>query len=240
MNTNDLREEIKLRLTGGILELELDDTTIDRLINSSLREVQRYINTTKLITIPYSKCIDLKSTEDPLTKNNIKVNAIVGVYRTHGSTDNAESTDPMMMSMWQMLGGYGNGFDITNYTYNYLSYNTLNQIRNTLSSDLSYVYDKPTEKLYINSSTAPKDITIEYVPRFDSVEEITSDYWVDILVRLAVASAKVIVGRIRSRYTQANALWTQDGETILAEGITELTELREHLKANEDLLLPID
>jgi hypothetical protein len=95
--------------------------------------------------------------------------------------------------------------------------------------------------LYINVATnTPVRVTIEYVPRYDNVEEFVSDYWIDMLVRLCVANAKVVVGRIRSRYSQANALWSQDGETLLTEGTTELTELRNYLQANTQLIYGID
>ena len=46
-------DEIKLALTGGVLELEVDDAVIQKIVNSALREVQRYICSTKLITIPF-------------------------------------------------------------------------------------------------------------------------------------------------------------------------------------------
>jgi hypothetical protein len=49
-----------------------------------------------------------------------------------------------------------------------------------------------------------------------------------------------MLGRIRTRFTQSNALWTQDGETILNEGKEELTALRERLMTNDNLILPID
>ena len=61
-----------------------------------------------------------------------------------------------------------------------------------------------------------------------------------ILMRLSIALTKVTLGRIRTRYTQSNALWTQDGDTILAEGREELTNLREALLANSELCYPID
>lgn len=51
---------------------------------------------------------------------------------------------------------------------------------------------------------------------------------------------KVVLGRIRTRFTQSNALWTQDGEKMLEEGNTELKELREVLRANSNLVYPID
>ena len=83
-------------------------------------------------------------------------------------------------------------------------------------------------------------ITIEYIPRYNDVSEIISDYWIDMLIRLAVALTKVTIGRIRTRFTQSNALWTQDGELILEEGNTELAELRQHLMENSQLVYPID
>jgi len=46
-------DEVKLRLTGGVLQLEIDDATIMKIIDSAFREVQRYIDTTILETIPF-------------------------------------------------------------------------------------------------------------------------------------------------------------------------------------------
>ena len=86
----------------------------------------------------------------------------------------------------------------------------------------------------------PQYITIEYIPRYDSVEEINSDYWLDVLTRLSVGITKEVVGRIRSRYKQTNAEWEQDGETLLEEGKTELSELRAHLIENSQLIYPLD
>jgi hypothetical protein len=83
-------------------------------------------------------------------------------------------------------------------------------------------------------------ITIEYIPKLKSVEDIKSDYWLDILIKLSVALTKVVLGRIRTRFTQSNALWTQDGEKILEEGNTELKELREILRINSNMVLLID
>ena len=101
--------------------------------------------------------------------------------------------------------------------------------------------DKSSNKLYINIATAkPQKITIEYIPVFEDVSEIKSDYWIDIIIRLATAIAKVTLGRIRSRYTQSNALWTQDGQTMLEEGNAELNDIREKLQASTQLCYPID
>lgn len=230
-------DEIKLQLTGGVLSLELTDANLANVVNSAFREVQRYIDTTRLITVPFSSCIDL---------TNFKSSAIVKVYRSQGyngdqSQDATLYTDPMYAAQWQLLCGSGNMYNLNDWVMNYAAWNTMLQIRNTTSTDMAFKEDKDAKKLYINVGfDKPASITIEYVPVFDSVEDVTSDYWIDIIVRLSVALTKVILGRVRSRYTQTNALWTQDGATLLEEGNAELTDLREKLRVSSQLSYPID
>jgi hypothetical protein len=232
------KEEILFKLTGGVLECELDDKALTQVLNAALREVQRYIDTTVIKTIPFENCIDL---------SDYNVSSVSRVYRAKGfmANESSESTptpaDPMYASQWQLLSGTGNMYNFNDYVYNYAAYNTLQQIRNTTSTDLAFRYDKSSNKLYINIATSkPQSVTIEYVPRYKDVSEITSDYWIDIIVRLATAIAKVTLGRIRTRYTQSNALWTQDGQQMLDEGNAELTDIREKLQASTQLCYPID
>lgn len=241
MDINTYREEIKLELTGGVLDLELDDKALDMIINKSLREVQRYISSTVLETIPFAKCIDLSA---------YKINSIINVFRADGYINDGDSTiasngyapaDPMQSSQWQMLAGVGNLTNFSNYTLNYLSWNTLLQIRNTISTDMAFRYDPNTKKLYINASTGfPSRVTIMYIPRYEDVSEVISDYWIDVISKLSIALTKMTLGRIRSRYTQSNALWQQDGATLLQEGTAELQALRQHLVDNSLLMFPYD
>ena len=63
------------------------------------------------------------------------------------------------------------------YVLDYAAWTTLLQMRNTTSTDMSFKYDKASNKLYINiASNTPNKVTIEYIPRFDSPEELVSDY----------------------------------------------------------------
>ena len=71
MNRQQLRDEIKFNLTGGVLECDLDDVSIDMVINTSLREIQRYIDIVKFVTVPFKRSIDV---------SKWKVNSIVKVY----------------------------------------------------------------------------------------------------------------------------------------------------------------
>ena len=234
----EIIEEIKLELTGGVLELEISDDTIGKLVNKALREIQRYIDETKLVTVPFSKCIDL---------TGFKSSSITQVYRAEAIGDSGtganSGVDPMWAQQWTVFSN-GNGsamYNLNNYLLNYMSYSTILQVRNTLSTDLYFKEDKHDNKLYINvSGNTPATITIEYVPLFEKVEDIQSDYWIDKLVRLSLALTKINLGRLRTYSKQSNALWTLDGETILAEGTEEAREIREELKGNSNLFFPID
>lgn len=244
MVLSDYRDEIKLKLTGDLLETELDDNTIDRIIKSSLRELQRYISSSNLITLPYKPCIDLSKPSDT-NGNQLYVNSVIMVYRTEdlagGGSGLGSTSDPMLVAQWQLLSGMGNLNYFQDAVANYGAWTTLQQIRNTTSTDLSFRFDKTTNKLYINvSEGTPAKITIEYIPVFKDVSEVTSDYWIDILLRLSLAQTKVALGRIRTRYVQSNALWSQDGDTILQEGKEELDNLRQMLLDNTELWYPVD
>ncbi len=238
MTLQEFVENIKMELTGGILELEIDDDTIGKIVKQALQEVQRYIDETKLVEVPFASCIDL---------TGFKHSSIIKVFRTSpigdlSNTNNGiSSIDPMYAQVWLAYSNGGSMYNLNNYLTNYMSYNTLLQLRNTTSTDLAFKEDKHDNKLYINVSGGnPQSIVIEYVPIFEDVSEIKADYWKDILQRLALALVKRVLGRIRTFAKQSNALYTIDGDTMLEEGNRELSELREILRNNSMLFLPVD
>jgi hypothetical protein len=68
-------------------------------------------------------------------------------------------------------------YNLQSYLYQHMAYATLMQIRNTLSTPLDFKEDKHGNKLYISATGENiQSITIEYIPIFHSVDEITSDY----------------------------------------------------------------
>lgn len=237
MKTIDVVEEIKLELTGGLLDLEIEDVQIELAIKKALRELQRYWDESSFVTVPFESCIDLN-------KYQLDSCAIVKVYRMtgmgEGGSDITAMTDPLYAQQFMIFSNAGTMFNLQDYVMNYAAWTTMCQTRNTISTDLSFREDKHNHKLYINSMSAPGYITIEFIPKLNSVEDIQSDYWQDILVKLSTAIVKVVLGRIRTRFTQSNALWAQDGEKLLEEGNTELKELRELLRVNSNLIFAAD
>lgn len=231
-------ENIKLVLTGGILELEIPDETLSKVLKRALQIVQRYIDSTELMTVPFARCIDISNSE---------ISSVAKVYRVEGTMGDTETgisqstIDPMYAQTWMAFTNGGTMYNFNDYLLNYAAYNTLLQVRNTTSTDMAFRQDHSAGKLYINPAfDRPNYVTIEYIPVYKSVEQIKSDYWIDVLQRLAIAETKIILGRIRTRYTSSSSLWQQDGEALLNEGITEEKELIDRLTVNSQIIYPID
>lgn len=238
MKLEEILDEIKLELTGYILDMEITDETLVQVINKALRELERYWDETTLLTCPYASCIDL---DGEFFRE--KVSSIVKVYRTEGVGDNTGLSvlnDPVQMAQFAIFSNGGTMYNLQDYVMNYASWMTMYKIKNTMSTDLAFKEDRHNKKLYINNYNAPRMITIEYIPKLKTVEDIQSDYWLDILIKYCIALTKIVLGRIRTRFTQSNALWTQDGDKILEEGNTELKELREILRVNSNMVYILD
>lgn len=238
MKLDEILDEMKLELSGYILDLEITDETLVSVVKKALRELERYWDETTMISCPFASCIDL---DGEFFRE--RVSSIVKVYRTEGSGDSASFSvmnDPIQMAQFAIFSNGGTMYNLNDYVMNYASWMTMYKIKNTMSTELSFKEDRHNKKLYINNYNAPSMITIEYIPKLKSVEDIQSDYWIDILIKYCVALTKVVLGRIRTRFTQANALWTQDGDKILEEGNTELRELREVLRLNSNMVFVLD
>lgn len=239
MKLEDILDEIKLELTGYLLDMEINDETLVAVVKKALRELERFWDETTMITVPFASCIEL---DGEFFREN--VSSIVKVYRTVGVGDSSNISvmnDPIQMAQFAIFSNGGTMYNLQDYVMNYASWMTMYQIKNTMSTDLAFKEDRHNKKLYISAANgSPGMITIEYIPKLKSVEDIQSDYWIDILIKYCIALTKIVLGRIRTRFTQSNALWTQDGEKILEEGNTELKELREVLRLNSNMIYIID
>lgn len=233
---SDYVNSIKLQLFAGILEPELNNDTIEKLVSLSLAEMNRYYSVTDVIEVASADCIDLST--------HPEIDTVINVFRpTAVAFNNSQSNsivDPIYMSQLQMFN-MGSSYYNNDWIYNFNNYTQLQRLQNTLSTDLAFRQDKRSNKLYINYAQGrPSTITIEYIPRLMDPSEVTGDYWEDILMRLSLAHTKIALGRVRTRFTQDGAVWRGDGETILNEGQQELSALRDRLRDHADMVMPID
>jgi len=98
MELSEYIDQIKFQLTGNILENELADDGFKKILEFSLRELNRYYDATALVEVQGKSCIDLTEVEE---ENNIKISSVSNVYRVDavGSTSNAvTSSDPMFVA----------------------------------------------------------------------------------------------------------------------------------------------
>ena len=79
-----------------------------------------------------------------------------------------------------------------------------------------------------------------YTPEYESVEEITEPFWQNLLMRLSLARAKEMLARVRGKYTLNSATYNLDADQLMSEAQAELSEIRQYLNSNADILLPID
>jgi hypothetical protein len=112
--------------------MEIEDATIKQVVNKALRELERYWDETTLITVPFASCIDLEG---------FNSSSIVKVYRTSGLGGAEGGTgmiDPAYAQQWMIFSNAGTMYNIQDYALNYAAWSTLNQVKNTISTDMAF------------------------------------------------------------------------------------------------------
>lgn len=217
---NDYVNYVKVQLGGTVVDLAIEKDLPYIVEKIAFEDLKNYINTIYKMTVAYTPCINLAG------KNvaNVKY-----VLRNINNSTSITGMDTNLF-IYQTQGQYGiNQFAKDQITYNLL----INQVKNTISTDMDFNYDKVTEVLYIYSQNPiPSAVTIGYIPEFTNVNQIYSPHWMSYLKRLSVAYAKEAEGRIRSKYTLNSATYQLDGNTLLAESQAELSQIRDELNNN--------
>lgn len=269
LTKNEYAKFIIAQLGGTIVDIELEQD-VETFIDMSLIQLKPYMNTTKLMTLPMSGVIDLTgkgvytvvhvfrgsaSSVPSLTGNNSTTNSgimdgnVTGSDSTtlgDGSTqltlshDGSWSSDSYLFNP-NIFNYYGllNGTSTTDsIAITMLTTQIINTVAGGSSSDIDFYQDG--DLLYVDVKGGDSEITIQYLPDYQSVEEVTEPFWINYILNLAVARTKIALGRARSKYTGSNLPYELDGDTILNEGITELETLTSELKENHDIWYILD
>jgi hypothetical protein len=228
MTLAEYTDEIAFQLGGTVLDLEIAND-LPRCVNRAFREVKRYITTPAYMTIPWNSA----NGGNTINLKDKNVYSIINVMRS--SSYNSLSVNSL--DVFGLAQSYSAVTNLDAYMNRMLRL----QQMNTISTDLDFVWDAHRKQLSVTMNP-PYDnqITIAYVPDYQSVEEITEVYWVDIILKLSTAYAKQVLGRIRSKYSLNSAQYGLDGETLLNEAKEEITEITTYLRSNVDLAFPID
>lgn len=220
-------EEIKFKLgasSGMGIKLELNNKDLTMLVQSSLRQLTTYMDTPKFMTVPFEESIDI---------SKLKLASVVNIMRSEAPAGVMQgvSLDPFYLSGITSVQTDGN-VSAHGIMQTQIQYAVRAMMQNTVQEDLSYMTDLYNQKLFVSySGIRPTNITIIYKPIIDSVEDLPSDYWVNYLIRLAVAHGKIVIGEIRTKYSVPNSPMQVNGAETLTAGREELSTTLEELKA---------
>lgn len=226
MTTQQYVDDILLQLGNPVLEIEIKDS-ISKIVDMAFREVKHYITDTKTITLTYSNKIHID-------KEKVNINSVVYIMRSSSPNRISDFQDIMYLNSRRGMMQY---VSLTDYNRALLT----NQVKNTISTDLYFYWDKDNSDLYVNANyPKPDTISVVYIPEYTSVEDVKESFWENLIKRMALALTKEVLGRIRGKYTLSTATYQLDASQLLAESQQELQEIRTYLNDNSDMLLPID
>lgn len=217
--TKKIVQYIESQLGAQVLDLELTPGDIKQIVEQCFEELVHYMTDIYTVTVPYANCIDL-------SKYNI--DAVESVLRAQDSIQTGLVFDIYGVSLANITGT----LDLDSYTNALLTKRNLN----ILSTDMDFIWDKPNKKLYLVANpNQPTYVTINFKPEYYSVEDIREQHWDTQLRKLALGTTKIVLGRIRSKYTSNSSKFQLDGQTLLAEGNAEVQSVRQYLDDNKDI-----
>lgn len=210
---------IENNLGGQVLDLELTPENIKEIVEQAFEEIKHYMTDLYTVTVPYAQCIDLKK---------YNVDSVESVMRGQDSILTGMPFQMPAMNLMNITGIY----NLEDYTNALIIKRNLN----TLATDMDFYWDKPNRKLYVYANpNIPTAVTINFKPEYFSVADIRESFWETQLRKLALGMCKIVIGRIRSKYTSSSAKFQLDGPTLLSEGNTEVQQVRDFLQNNKDI-----
>lgn len=210
-----------------------EQVDISQAVDIAFNELREYMKTPCNKTVPFATRLDLKA----LGINTVNVLYVQAAEPRIGLSLTAIDSSNVFQvaAAVNISSGYGNGNTLNIDPI--MSQLALQQTRNALSTDLQWSYDQPNQVVYVtHRAPIPATITIRYVPIFSDVSEIVEPTWINYMLRLGLAYAKISLGRTRSKYVIEGSNVTLDGDNLLTEGNAELEAIRNELKAKPSKL----
>ena len=236
MTMDEIVQQVSFML-GFPTNDNVEELQIETAVNIAFRELKRYIKSPVDKTVPFSTRISLK-------KVGINTKKVLYVYAsfpriglTMSSIDSANVFQ--VAAAAKAYGMIGNTSNINLQPI--MTEMGMAQVRNTLSTDFQWKHDPQNDVVYCtHRDPRPSVVTIRYVPIFEDVSEIVSDTWIDYLVRMSIANAKIALGRSRSKYKVEGSNVSLDGEELSSEANAELETIRTELEQRKSHFLVLN
>lgn len=225
---------IKLMLgavPGNENSLEYLNDTLTEFIKIAFSEIEPYINVRERRTIPWSK-----GSNGAISLKDIKARAksIVSVRRgsDQGYLNSTYTTTAGTWYYGYSMPIFGGSFSASFDPW-VLQALMLKNI-NTISGDRQFLFDYDRQLLFVNfNQQYPTSITIEYIPEYDTAEQIEDSYWQNILQQYALALVKISLSHYRGKFSQLDGTpFKLNYEKLETEGKAEREQIWNDLVEN--------
>lgn len=184
---------------GNEDSLEYLNDTLTEFVKIAFSEIEPYINVRKRMTIVWNN--DANGAID-LSKLNIKAKSVTAVRRgtDQGYLNNSytNATGTWYYGWYLPVGGrFSANFDP--WAMQALMLKGVNEI----SGDKHFLFDYDKQLLFINfNQQYPNSVTIDYIPEYQTAEQIDDTYWQNILQQYSLALVKISLSYYRGKFSQ--------------------------------------
>lgn len=228
MTRETLRQIVKDELSAGIVNIELDDSIIERNIDRALFLSSDYFTYTNYKTVEitptssFGGYIELSQIDD--TGNQVP--SIVDVFPVTGTT----SMEGAVLG----IGSFyvkGLGLQLDSYLRNYATMvNKLSLIDSILGRGARVIGDKLYVDKYYGS------VTVEYVPNVLKIENIHEGSWIMWIIDYTVALSKKQIAQARGKFVVDSNPFSTNAAELLEQANTDIIKLEETLQTKGVLL----
>jgi len=239
-----LKDYVLHKLGAPVVKIELDEQNLDRCVDYALRVFEEYAPREFFSLYTFNSQAGKSVYELPPD-----VGVVRQVYYKQAPTFAFQSTDldgAIPIEYFYPGGTYssiqGGLIDpiqpIWGRMGEWVLYKQYEQMYSNISSNIGgweFVGDMGMIKLY-PTPVAPQRVIVQYLQKMKDWKEVTLS-----MMDIALAEAKEVLGRIRSKYTQmpGAAAGQLDGSTLLQEAAAEKTLWKEEIISRYGDVLPI-
>lgn len=179
--------------------LEFLNSDLTEYVKIAFTEIEPYINVRQRQTIVWNNnangAIDFK-------EFNIRVKSVTAVRRGtdqgYLNTTYMSTTGSWYYGWYMPVGGrFSANFDP--WAMQALMLKGINEI----SGDKHFLFDYERQLLFINfNQRYPASVTIDYIPEYQSAEQVDDSYWTNIIQQYSLALVKIALSHLRGKYSQ--------------------------------------
>lgn len=217
---------IKLMLgaiPGNEESLEYMNSVLTDFVKTAFSEIEPYINVRKRLTIPWNQddngAIDLREFK-------IRAKSVTAVRRgtDQGYLNNTYvSTNGSWYYGWYMPVGGRFSADYDPWSMQALMLKGANEI----SGDKHFLFDYDRQLLFMNfNQQYPQSVTIDYIPEYQSAEQVDDSYWTNILQQYSLALVKISLSYYRGKFIEVDGSpYKLNYEMLAADGKAEREQI---------------